>query len=535
MSGAYYLKKENHMFRQRSGYKLMFLALIAVLLMSLPLAVAAETTNGITSPKDGATVSGKVDVKGYASDPAFSKWQLDVLPGGAADGAIFLAVGDKPGEFTYSLNTNPLPNGEHALRLRVVRSDSNYSEYINKFTIANGAAQPAAAKDIVATAVGAGQFNTLVAAVKAAGLVGALQGKGPFTVFAPTDEAFAKLPAGTVESLLKDPKTLANILLYHVVPGAVKAEAVKDGLTAKTLQGSPVTFKVMDGKAMIDGASIVATDVMASNGVIHVIDSVILPPAKAAAPAAAPAAAAAAPAAKDIVATAVGAGQFNTLVAAVKAAGLVGALQGKGPFTVFAPTDEAFAKLPAGTVESLLKDPKALANILLYHVVPGAVKAEAVKDGLTAKTLQGSPVTFKVTDGKAMIDGANIVATDVMASNGVIHVIDSVILPPAKAAAPAAGTSNGISAPKDGASVSGTATIKGYASDPSFSKWQLDVLPGGDANAAIFLALGDKPGDLSYTVDTTAFPNGEHALRLRVVRADSNYDEYVTKFTVANP
>ena len=382
----------------------------------------------------------------------------------------------------------------------------------------------------MATAVGAGQFNTLVAAVKAAGLVGALQGKGPFTVFAPTDEAFAKLPAGTVESLLKDPKALANILLYHVVPGAVKAEAVKDGLTAKTLQGSPVTFKVMDGKAMIDGANIVATrrDGFQRRDPRHRLGD--------------PAARqgghgpAAAPAANDIVATAVGAGQFNTLVAAVKAAGLVGALHGKGPFTVFAPTDEAFAKLPAGTVaDALLKDPKALSNILLYHVVPGAVKAAAVKDGLTAKTLQGSPVTFKVMDGKPMIDGANIVATDVMASNGVIHVIDSVILPPAKAAAPAAGTSNGISAPKDGAAVSGTATIKGYASDPSFSKWQLDVLPGGDANGAIFLALGDKPGDLSYTVDTTAFPNGEHALRLRVVRADSNYAEYVTKSTVANP
>ena len=453
---------------------------------------------------------------------------MDLLPGGDADAAIFLALGEKPGEFSYSLNTNPLPNGEHALRLRVVRSDSNYAEYINKFTIANGATKAAATKDIVATAIGAGQFNTLVAAVKAAGLVGALQGKGPFTVFAPTDEAFAKLPAGTVESLLKDPKALANILLFHVVPGAVKAEAVKDGLTAKTLQGSPVTFKVMDGKAMIEGAGIVATDVMASNGVIHVIDSVILPPAKAAAPAAA------APVAKDIVATAVGAGQFNTLVAAVKAAGLVDALQGKGPFTVFAPTDAAFAKLPAGTVEGLLKDPKALANILLFHVVPGAVKAEAVKDGLTAKTLQGSPVTFKVMDGKAMIEGAGIVATDVLASNGVIHVIDSVILPPAAAAAPAAGMSNGINAPKDGASVSGVATIKGYASDPSFSKWQLDLLPGGDSNAAIFLALGEKPGELSYSLDTTGLPNGEHAFRLRVVRPDGNYTESVSKFVIAN-
>jgi len=138
MSGAFYLKKENHMFRQRSGYKMMFLALIAVLLMSLPLvAAAAETANGITSPKDGATVSGKVDVKGYASDPSFMKWQLDLLPGGNADAAIFLAMGDKPGEFTYTLDTTALPKGEHELRLRVVQADSNYDEYVTKFTVAN--------------------------------------------------------------------------------------------------------------------------------------------------------------------------------------------------------------------------------------------------------------------------------------------------------------------------------------------------------------------------------------------------------------
>jgi uncharacterized surface protein with fasciclin (FAS1) repeats len=367
---------------KRNAFKVILLALAAVMLLGLPLAAGAAGENGIATPANGATVSGAVDVKGTANDPAFAKWQLDLLPGGAADGAIFLAVGNNPGDFNYSLDTNGLPNGEHALRLRVVRSDSNYDEYINKFTIANG--------------------------------------------------------------------------------------------TAK------------------------------------------------------------APDAKDIVATAVSAGQFNTLVAAVKAAGLVGALQGKGPFTVFAPTDAAFAKLPAGTVEGLLKDPKALANILLYHVVPGEVKAAAVKDGLTAKTLQGSPVTFKVMDGKVMINDANIVATDVMASNGVIHVIDSVILPPAPAAAPAADMSNGISAPKNGAAVSGVATIKGYASDPGFSKWQLDLLPGGDSNAAIFLALGDQPGELSYTLDTTGLPNGEHALRLRIVRPDGNYDEYVSKFVIAN-
>ena len=517
---------------RRSWSKLMVLVLAAIMLLSLPLAAGAATANGISSPKDGATVSGKVDVMGYASDPSFQKWQLDLLPGGDSNAAIFLAVGNNPGEFSYALDTAGLPNGQHALRLRVVKNDSNYNEYTNKFTIANGGAKPASSKDIVATAIGAGQFKTLVAAVQAAGLVEALQGKGPFTVFAPTDAAFAALPAGTVESLLKDPKALSNILLYHVVPGEVKAAAVKDGLTATTLQGSPVAFKIADGKPSIQGANIVATDVMAANGVIHVIDKVILPPVPAAA---APAATPAPASSKDIVATAIGAGQFKTLVAAVQAAGLVEALQGKGPFTVFAPTDAAFAALPAGTVESLLKDPKALSNILLYHVVPGEVKAAAVKDGLTATTLQGSPVAFKIADGKPSIQGANIVATDVMAANGVIHVIDKVILPPAPAAAPkSAAIANGITNLKDGAKVSGTAEIKGYANDPKFQKWQLDVLPGGDANAAISLAVGNNPGEFSYTVDTTKFPNGDHALRLRVVRSDSNYSEYVTKFSIAN-
>jgi hypothetical protein len=133
-----------------------------------------------------------------------------------------------------------------------------------------------------------------------------------------------------------------------------------------------------------------------------------------------------------------------------------------------------------------------------------------------------------------MINGANIVATDVMASNGVIHVIDQVILPPAKPAAAAPARANGFTNLKDGATVSGDVELKGYAADPSFAKWQLDVLPGGNADAAIFLGLGETPGEFSYKVDTTAFPNGEHALRLRVVRGDGNYDEFVTKFVIAN-
>jgi hypothetical protein len=224
------------------------------------------TTNGFSNLKDGATLSGAVEVKGNASDPKFAKWQLDVLPGGDANKAIFLALGQTPGEFSQKVDTTAFPNGEHALRLRVVRGDGNYNEYITKFVIANGAAKPAA--------------------------------------------------------------------VVTVAKAAEKAET--------------------------------------------------------------PAAAAA----------------------------------------------------------------------------PVVVKAAAVQ--------------------------------------------------------------NGFSNLKDGAKVSGEVEVKGNASDPNFAKWQLDVLPGGDANKAIFLALGQTPGEFRQKVDTTAFPNGEHALRLRVVRSDGNYDEYITKFVIAN-
>lgn len=136
-------------------------------------------------------------------------------------------------------------------------------------------------KTIVGVAIDNGSFKTLVAALKAADLVSALQGKGPFTVFAPTDAAFAKLPAGTVDALLKDPKKLASILTYHVVSGKVKAADVIKGNGAKpaTLNGAALDIRVKGGKVYVDGAQVTIADVAASNGVIHVIDAVVLPPA----------------------------------------------------------------------------------------------------------------------------------------------------------------------------------------------------------------------------------------------------------------
>jgi transforming growth factor-beta-induced protein len=286
------------------------------------------------------------------------------------------------------------------------------------FTVATANHQ-ASAKDIVDTAVDAGSFKTLAAALQAADLVDALKGKGPFTVFAPTDEAFAKLPKGTVENLLKpeNKQQLVDVLTYHVVKGQVPASQVVTLNGATSLNGQRIEIQVREGKVAVDDANVVKTDIACSNGLIHVIDQVILP------------------ASDDIPTTAVKAGAFNTLIAAVKAAGLAEALSGDGPFTVFAPTDEAFEKLPSGTIDSLLQPENRdkLAAILKYHVVPGRVySTDAVAAG-QADTLQGAPLKIAVNGSTAMVNDAKLVSTDIDASNGVIHVIDSVILPPENA------------------------------------------------------------------------------------------------------
>ncbi|OUC09396.1 beta-Ig-H3/fasciclin [Litorilinea aerophila] len=284
--------------------------------------------------------------------------------------------------------------------------------------------------DIVDTAMAAGNFTTLAAALDAAGLVETLKGEGPFTVFAPTDEAFAALPEGTVESLLADPSgALTEVLLYHVVSGKVMASDVVglDGQQVETVGGAPITVSVSDGTVMINDATVIAADVEASNGVIHVIDKVLLPPTEEAMPEKT------GPEMADIVDTAVAAGNFTTLVTALQAAGLVDTLKGEGPFTVFAPTDEAFAALPEGTVESLLADPSgALTQVLLYHVVSGKVMAADAMalDGQQVETVSGAPITVSVSDGKVMINDATVIAADMEASNGVIHAIDKVLLPP---------------------------------------------------------------------------------------------------------
>ncbi|MCB9844951.1 MAG: fasciclin domain-containing protein [Phycisphaeraceae bacterium] len=277
------------------------------------------------------------------------------------------------------------------------------------------ASHASAPTNIVATAQAAGKFSTLLAAARAAGLAEALMGSGPFTVFAPTDDAFDKLPDGTVDNLLRPENrdALASILKFHVVAGQWSARDVMRLSGVRSINGQRLDFW-SDGSAVkVNGAKVVAADIECTNGVIHVIDTVVTPESG------------------SIVDVAQNAGTFGTLIAAAQAAGLAEALSGEGPFTVFAPTDEAFSKLPRGTVESLLRPENRakLASILKYHVVPGRVYAADAAGAGKAQTLNGQSVVIDISDGRLRVDGANIVATNIDASNGVVHVIDRVILP----------------------------------------------------------------------------------------------------------
>jgi uncharacterized surface protein with fasciclin (FAS1) repeats len=281
-----------------------------------------------------------------------------------------------------------------------------------------------APSNIVQTAQAVPDLSILVEAVVAADLASTLSSPGPFTVFAPTNAAFAALLAElgvTKQQLLADKALLTSVLTYHVLSGKVEKAMVPAGKAITTVQGG--IFKIDaagSGLVITDGrnrkANITATDIQVSNGVVHLIDKVILP------------------ADKTIVQTAQALPDFSILVEAVVAADLAGVLSGPGPFTVFAPTNAAFADLlgELGVSKAdLLADTALLTAVLTYHVLPArALKADIVP-GTQPATVQGG--TFSISAALAITDGrartAGIAATDVLASNGVIHVIDKVILP----------------------------------------------------------------------------------------------------------
>jgi uncharacterized surface protein with fasciclin (FAS1) repeats len=279
--------------------------------------------------------------------------------------------------------------------------------------------------DIVDTAIGAEIFTTLVAAVQAAELEEALRGEGPFTVFAPTDEAFGNLPDGLVDQLLlpRNQGKLQELLLYHVVAGEIFSDDLRRYQFTKTLEGQYLWIRKFWGIVKVNNARVIAPDVDASNGVIHAINKVLIPRGFELEPEE--------PAPTlDIVDTAIGAGVFETLVAAAGAAELVDALRGDN-LTVFAPTDAAFAKLPQDLVAALLlpENQSKLQELLLYHVVGDEVFSDELNFYQRVPTLQGSEVRVIKWFSNVWVNWSRVTTADVAATNGVIHIINRVLIP----------------------------------------------------------------------------------------------------------
>ncbi|MCF2949795.1 fasciclin domain-containing protein [Paraglaciecola aquimarina] len=278
---------------------------------------------------------------------------------------------------------------------------------------------------IVDVAVANGNFTTLVAALEATGLVATLSDtNAKFTVFAPTDEAFALLGQDTINALLADTDTLTDILTYHVIGSEVDAATAIGlaGTTVEVVNGDMIGLSLDGDNLLVNTSTVTMTDIQTDNGIIHVIDAVLLPPADAVTPSA------------NIVETAVANGSFTTLVAALQVTGLDTVLADENAtFTVFAPTDDAFALIGDETINTLLNNTDMLSDILLQHVV-----VDSAVDSVTAYSLNGAmvetasmatiPLQINTTSDMLTFGGANVIIKDIHTTNGIIHVIDAVIV-----------------------------------------------------------------------------------------------------------
>jgi uncharacterized surface protein with fasciclin (FAS1) repeats len=279
---------------------------------------------------------------------------------------------------------------------------------------------------IVDVAISAGNFTTLVTALQATGLDATLADEtATFTVFAPTDEAFAALGEDTINSLLGDTETLSDILLYHVISGQAVDSTTASSLAGQTVEmanGDTVAISRVGDALKINDATVTTADIMTDNGIIHVIDAVLTPPAAMESPG-------------TIVDVAVAAGDFTTLVAALEATGLDATLaDASATFTVFAPTDTAFEALGQETIEALLADTDTLSDILLYHVISGqAVDADtaATLAGESVEMANGDTVAISLEGDALKINDSTVIMEDIITDNGIIHVIDAVLSPPA--------------------------------------------------------------------------------------------------------
>jgi transforming growth factor-beta-induced protein len=281
-------------------------------------------------------------------------------------------------------------------------------------------------QNIVQLAQATPDLSTLVTALTAGGLTETLSGKGPFTVFAPTNEAFAKIETKALNALLQNKAELDKVLEYHVLAADLRMRELMAVKVVKTLEGEYVDVSDPGGVIKVNNAKVLTSDVAASNGFVHIIDTVLMtpsgPPLNIT---------------KDIVHVAQGNADLSTLVAALTAGKLVATLEGKGPFTVFAPTNKAFAKIPKHTLTKLLGNQKLLDQLLEYHVVSGDWSTRAMIGEMKSMykydflpTLEKEDVIVRSMNNAIMVNNANVVLADVEATNGVVHVVDKVLVPP---------------------------------------------------------------------------------------------------------
>ena len=403
-----------------------FLSLLAFL--GLALGLHAQTANTSEACHGDHTV--------HASNSGFSPDHLTIHAGESVEFIAFGGTHDVDG-ITNVYTGEPFDNPQDfALPpaysfwffgscIGTVHFDIPGTYHYNSTTTGNGGTITVLGDDVPATVVdivvNSPVHNVLEAAVLQADLAGALSGDGPFTVFAPTDDAFLALAGAlgaTAEELLALPE-LADILLYHVVGGTALSTDLSDGQFITTLNGADVVVTLNDEGIFINNAQVTVADIVAGNGVVHVIDAVLLPT-DAPEPT------------NTVVDIVVNSPVHNVLEAAVLQADLSGALSGEGPFTVFAPTDEAFLALAGtlgATAEDLLALPE-LADILLYHVVGSTALSSDLADGQMVTTLNGAEVTVTINEAGIFINDAQVTVADLVADNGVVHVIDAVLIPP---------------------------------------------------------------------------------------------------------
>ena len=266
---------------------------------------------------------------------------------------------------------------------------------------------------VVDIIVNSENHNTLETAVIQADLAGTLSGDGPFTVFAPTDAAFDALPDGVLDQVLADNDVLTAILLHHVHSGNALSTDLSDGMEVPTLNDDILTVSIDGEVVMIDMATVTIADIIASNGVVHVIDMVLLPSTDD----------------QTVMSIIANSSAHTILEEAVLAAELDGTLSGDGPFTIFAPSDGAFDGLPAGALDLILANTEQLTDLLMNHVHSGNVLSTELSDGMMVPTLNETELTVSIDGMTVMIDFATVTQADLIASNGVVHVIDKVLLP----------------------------------------------------------------------------------------------------------